>query len=100
MNLMAQRVVVQFLRNLIEYISFKLFYSGGIIFRIFEMLYIRNFDTTHRMRSEGVVAEGDHENPSVVGRKKRLPHSVLRAFPSVTRTSISLLVRTHLMVYR
>lgn len=72
--------------GLSEYLMMDLFFSGGFLFWVMECIYILIFNYSIRMKSKSTHSfdkNEDHENPQVVARNKRMPHSPLRSFSSV-----------------
>jgi hypothetical protein len=68
-----------------DYLSNEVFYSGKTMFRFFEWIYLFTFDSFARQRtSQDLLTSppADWENPKIVSRNKRPPHTILRCFHS------------------
>ena len=67
-----------------EYLSNEILYSGKMTFLFFEWLYVRNFDHTTRQHTTHIPPSpsADWENPEVIARNKKPPHTILRSFRS------------------
>jgi acyl-CoA-binding protein len=72
---------------LLEYLMLDFFFSGGYVYYLFEMFYILTFEsfvrqprTAARVALDKLKPVPDHENPLVIGRKRRPAHAPLRSF--------------------
>jgi hypothetical protein len=85
MSFLYNRMIMDWLPPFVEYLALDVFFSGGFMFWILELLYIYRFNRVHRMKVDmKTEPQNDHENPSIVSRNKRLPRCTLRAFSSVS----------------
>jgi hypothetical protein len=78
------------LSHITNYLTNTIFYSGTLPFKFFQWLYLRNFNQSHRQAihnspqdsKESLSIPQDWENPQVISRRKRNPHTPLRSFTS------------------
>jgi hypothetical protein len=77
--------IFRLLSGAMEYLSNEVLYSGKMTFLFFEWLYLRNFESSTRQKtSENRTPHppSDWENPEVIARNKKPPHTILRSFRS------------------
>ena len=77
----------------LDYLILDFFYSGGYVFYTLECIYYNFFDYFFRQSDPkrplpslsltSLMKNKDWENPMIVGRNRRLPHTQLRSFSSV-----------------